>query len=198
VVSVYRDLNGDGIPQPGELVATTLTAADALQLPEPGQWELPGGRDQSVWRDQRVRHPGFSDRRHYRGRHQRRMDSSGNNFLDDGATVTSIGATCTTTMVLASRAPAPLPPMTTRSRCGGRLYRDIDGDGVADADELVDTAVTDGTGAYSFSNLPTATTGSGDGHCSDRCDRPRWQRQHRRQDCGDLERYAEGQPGLPR
>ncbi len=67
---------------------------------------------------------------------------SGTVYEDDGFGIAGDGAFTTND--------APVPGVVVA------LYRDLDGDSIADADELIQTASSDAGGAYAFTNLPNA------------------------------------------
>ena len=159
VVALYRDTNNDGIPQPGELVTSTVTAADgSYSFPT-----LPSGNYLLIETDP----SGATSTADTQGLATDNKvavtltgtNSTGNNFLDDGTTTAAISGVvyddggfgvAGDSAFGGTPADAPIPGVVIS------LYRDLNIDGLAQPTELLDTTATDGTGAYSFPNLPSA------------------------------------------
>ena len=87
-------------------------------------------------------------------------DIPNNNFLDDGLTLASIsgfvyddGGFGVAGNDAFGGTPADVPVMQVPIR----LYLDLNGNGLAEAAELMETTVTGASGAYSFTNLPAGS-----------------------------------------
>ncbi|HOX04248.1 MAG TPA: SdrD B-like domain-containing protein, partial [Verrucomicrobiota bacterium] len=160
-VSAYLDFNGDGIPQPIELVGTTVTAADGTySFPNlfNGSYLVvetnPSGATSVTDAD------GIANGADLIAVPLTGNDVAGRNFLDDGTTTTSMSGHVYDDGGFGAAGDGAFGGSPDDAPITGvivQLYRDLDGDGVADANELVDTTATDATGAYSFPNLPSGS-----------------------------------------
>jgi uncharacterized repeat protein (TIGR01451 family) len=162
VIRLYLDLNGDGVAQAAEGVATTVTnELGAYSFPN-----LVGGKylvietdpvgasseydTQNLPTDNKIAVTLSSG-----------VSSSNNNFLDDGASVASISGWVYDDAGSSSGAVgdgtfAGSPADTLISDVVVQLYLDVNHDGIADPDERVSTTSTV-AGAYSFPNLPNGS-----------------------------------------
>jgi uncharacterized repeat protein (TIGR01451 family) len=155
-VQLWTDPNGDGDPSDGIQVAESYTGTDGAYLFE----DVPSYRYVIVEVDPK----GYvSDADTSGSLTDNRIsvvlagvDSTGNNYLDDGPALMSIGGTVfndggpgTSSNNTFDASDTPLAGVTLT------LYIDADGNGVVDAtDPMVDTTVTGADGTYSFANLP--------------------------------------------
>ncbi len=151
-VTLYTDPDGDGDPSDGVPVSTTVTSADgSYSFPDlaPGDYVV-------VETDP----SGFTSDADTNGANDNwipvdlaGVDSTNNNFLDDGGTLYDIGGTVYNDTAdddtLNGAGEDPVAGVTVS------LYADTNGNGVYDSgtDVLVDSTVTDSNGEYLFSGL---------------------------------------------
>jgi uncharacterized repeat protein (TIGR01451 family) len=159
LVKLYYDLNDDGIAQPGEYVAETRTdgsgAYSFATLPNGPYLVIetdPSGASSVTDTDGITNGANLIEVTLSGG-----VDSSNNNFLDDGTPTTSLSGFVYDDAGFGVVGNGDFGGSPADAPIGGvvvKIYADANIDGIAQTNELVQTTSTDGTGYYIFSNLP--------------------------------------------
>ncbi len=151
LISLYRDLNGNGTAEPAELLATTRTGvagAYSFGSLAPGAY-LVAETDSALMDVTDA--DGTGNTADLIAVALTGTNITGRNFLDDGTPVYSIGGTVydDTNHNFLFGGDTALPGVTVY------LYADLNGNGAFDGGDVwVATQTTDGSGAYTFASLP--------------------------------------------